>query len=79
MSKDRDIEGKISSMENFVEPNNNPLPGSDEASVFMKKRLLQHKKYLKTARGAQQAMEKINEKEAALDNLRQGNPSKPKN
>ncbi len=79
MSKDRDIEGKISSMENFVEPDNDPLPGSDEASVFMKKRLLQHKKYLKTARGAQQAIEKINEKEAALDYVRHGNPNRPKN
>ena len=47
MSKDRDIENKKNSMENFNEPDNNPLPGSDEASVFMKKRLLQHKKYLK--------------------------------
>ena len=64
MSEDRDIENKKNSMENFIEPDNNPLPGSDEASVFMKKRLLQHKKYLKTARGAQQAMEKISEKEA---------------
>ena len=79
MSKDRDIEGKKSSMENFIEPENNPLPGSDEASVFMKKRLLQHRKYLKTARGAQQAMEKISEKEAALDKIRQSNPDKPKN
>ena len=79
MSKDRDIENKKNSMENFIEPDNNPLPGSDEASVFMKKLLLQHKKYLKTARGAQQAMEKISEKEAALDNVRQGNSSKPKN
>ena len=79
MSKDRDIENKKNSMENFIEPDNNPLPGSDEASVFMKKRLLQHKKYLRTARGAQQAMEKISEKEAALDNVRQGQPSKPKN
>jgi len=79
MSKDRDIEGKKSSMENFIEPENNPLPGSDEASVFMKKRLLRHKKYLKTARGAQQAMEKISEKEAALDKIRQSNPDKPKN
>ena len=79
MSKDRDIENKKNSMENFIEPDNNPLPGSDEASVFMKKRLLQHKKYLKTARGAQQAMEKISEKEAALDNIRQDNSSKPKN
>ena len=69
-----DIENKKNSMENFIEPDNNPLPGSDEASVFMKKRLLQHKKYLKTARGAQQAMEKISEKEAALDNVRQGKP-----
>ena len=79
MSKHRDIEGKKSSMENFIEPDNNPLPGSDEASVFMKKRLLRHKKYLKTARGAQQAMEKISEKEAALDKIRQSNPDKPKN
>ena len=79
MSKDRDIEGKKSSMENFIEPDNNPLPGSDEASVFMKKRLLQHRKYLKTARGAQQAMEKLSEKEAALDKIRQSNPDKPKN
>ena len=79
MSKDRDIEGKKSSMENFIEPDNNPLPGSDEASVFMKKRLLKHRKYLKTARGAQQAMEKISEKEAALDKIRQSNPDKPKN
>ena len=79
MSKDRDIEGKKSSMENFIEPDNNPLPGSDDASVFMKKRLLQHRKYLKTARGAQQAMEKISEKEAALDKIRQSNPDKPKN
>ena len=39
MSKDRDIENKKNSMENFIEPDNNPLPGSDEASVFMKKRL----------------------------------------
>ena len=61
MSKDRDIENKKNSMENFIEPDNNALPGSDEASVFMKKRLLQHRKYLKTARGAQQAMEKISE------------------
>ena len=66
-------------MENFIEPDNNPLPGSDEASVFMKKRLLQHRKYLKTARGAQQAMEKISEKEAVLDKIRQSNPDKPKN
>ena len=79
MSKDRDIENKKNSMENFIEPDSKPLPGSDEASVFMKKRLLQHKKYLKTARGAQQAIEKINEKEAALDYVRQGNPNRPKN
>tara|TARA_B100000674_G_scaffold140548_1_gene110369 strand:+ start:210 stop:449 length:240 start_codon:yes stop_codon:yes gene_type:complete len=79
MSKDRDIEGKKSSMENFIEPDNNPLPGSDEASVFMKKRLLQHRKYLKTARGAQQAMEKISEKEAALNKIRESSPDKPKN
>ena len=78
MSKDRDIEGKKSSMENFIEPDNNPLPGSDEASVFMKKRLLQHRKYLKTARGAQQAMEKISEKEAALDKIRQSNTDNQK-
>ena len=79
MSDDQEIKGKKSSMENFIEPGNNPLPGRDEASVFMKKRLLQHKKYLKTARGAQQAMEKISEKEAALDKIRQSNTDKPKN
>tara|TARA_B100000886_G_scaffold153337_1_gene104390 strand:+ start:364 stop:603 length:240 start_codon:yes stop_codon:yes gene_type:complete len=79
MSDDREIKGKKSSMENFIEPGNNPMPGRDEASVFMKKRLLQHKKYLKTARGAQQAMEQIREKEEALDKIRQSNPDKPKN
>ena len=76
MSKDRDIENKKNSMENFIEPDNNPLPGSDEASVFMKKRLLQHKKYLKTARGAQQAMEKLSENEAKLDDIRRSNQKK---
>ena len=76
MSKDRDIENKKNSMENFIEPDNNPLPGSDEASVFMKKRVLQHKKYLKTARGAQQAMEKLSEKEAKLDDIRRSNQKK---
>ena len=79
MSEDQEIKGKKSSMEKFIEPGNNPLPGRDEASVFMKKRLLQHKKYLKTARGAQQAMEQIREKEEALDKIRQSNPDKPKN
>ena len=79
MSEDQEIKGKKSSMEKFIEPGNNPLPGRDEASVFMKKRLLQHKKYLKTARGAQQAMEQIREKEEALNKIRQGDPDKPKN
>ena len=79
MSEDQEIKGKKSSMENFIEPDNNPLPERDGASVFMKKRLLQHKKYLKTARGAQQAMEQIKEKEEALDKIRQSNPDKPKN
>lgn len=79
MSDDQEIKGKKNSMESFIEPGNNPLPGRDEASVFMKKRLLQHKKYLKTARGAQQAMEQLREKEEALDKIRQSNPDKLKN
>ena len=37
MPEDKEIKGKKSSMENFIEPGNNPLPGRDEASVFMKK------------------------------------------
>ena len=76
MSEDKDITEKKSSMENFVEPDAKPLPGSDAASMFMKKRRLQHKKYLKTARGAQQAMEKLSEKEAKLDDIRRSNQKK---
>ena len=73
MPEDKESTEKKSSMDNFIEPDTKPLPGSDEASLFMKKRRLQHKKYLKTARGAQQAMEKLREKEAKLDDIRRGN------
>ena len=76
MSKDKEITEKKSSMKNFIEPDTKPLPGSDEASMFMKKRLQKHKKYLKTARGAQQAMEKLSEKEATLDGIRQSDQKK---
>ena len=38
--------------------------------------MLAHKKYLKTARGAQQAMEKLSEKEAKLDDIRRSNQKK---
>ena len=76
MSEDKESTEKKSSMNNFIEPDTKPLPGSDEASLFMKKRRLQHKKYLKTARGAQQAMEKRSEKEAKLDGIRQTDQKK---
>ena len=77
MSEDKENSEKKSSMDNFIEPDTKPLPGSDEASLFMKKRRLKHKKYLKTARGAQQAMEKLSEKEAKLDDVRRSNQKKP--
>ena len=76
MSEDKESTEKKSSMDNFIEPDTKPLPGSDEASLFMKKRRLKHKKYLKTARGAQQAMEKLSEKEAKLDGIRGSNQKK---
>ena len=76
MSEDKKSTEKKNSMDNFIEPDTKPLPGSDEASLFMKKRRLQHKKYLKTARGAQQAMEKLSETEAKLDDIRRSNQKK---
>ena len=76
MTEDKESTEKKSSMDNFIEPDTKPLPESDEASIFMKKRRLQHKKYLKTARGAQQAMEKLSEKEAKLDGIRGSNQKK---
>ena len=50
MSEDKESTEKKISMDNFIEPDTKSLPESDEASIFMKKRRLQHKKYLKTSK-----------------------------
>ena len=74
MTNDTDPQSKKSSMENFVEPDEVVLPDSDEASIFMKKRRRQHKRYLKTARSAQKAIEHLSEQEAKIDRLNKEDP-----
>lgn len=75
MADDTDLQAKKNSMENFVEPDEVVIPDSDEASIFMKKRRRQHKRYLKTARNAQKVIEQLSEQEANLDALGKANQS----
>ncbi|MBH69458.1 MAG: hypothetical protein CMM58_13975 [Rhodospirillaceae bacterium] len=71
MTDKTDEEQKKKSLKNFIEPDEVFIPDGDEAAVFMKQRKRQHRRFLKTARGAQKIIERLHQQETTSNTMRQ--------